>query len=856
MLYKKFLNIKNFFLTVYSTLALIVILMLTLYHFGDARKIIDAKKAFYLNKLKYYAQSENKLEYIQAVLVTLSQTISTDNISTTEIYKNFEKVFKAAGLFHNIGLFDIKGNHLVSIVPVGQIKPPTDRLYFIRALEEKDFVWGEFAVSRSTGKKVIHFAMPVMDKNRNVKYIIVAVPVMERVFPFFHDSNKSKFTLLDENGVIVKSYNEKDEGKKFEYFEELKKGKEIIENKRGNYNFIVKLSLNNKPFCYIVQEQSINIFQILKEERFFNNVVFLLIFFIAGYFFILWITKKFIVEPIQILEQTFTNFNFEKNINIPEKHFLFNELSHLKDSYLTLIDTIKTQHQKIQQEKDFWYNTFNCIQDPFFIVDKDYRIIMANNAFTSTFNIAPNDIQKYHCYEIVHKSGTTVDFCPYKDIIEKSFSSTYELYFDDTKKWFLITYNPINVDGKLIGVSHYLKDITNMKLAEEERLKIERQLLHTQKLESLGVLAGGIAHDFNNILMGILGNVEMALMRKDELPDTVVYNLEVIKSASEKASHLTRQMLAYSGKGKFVIKEIELNKFIRDIFDLIKVSISKKATITLNLKEDEELIINGDPGQIEQVILNLVINANEALEDKEGLITITTGKMYCDQKYFEDTVDGHLRTFNEGEYVFFEVSDTGCGMDKETMSKIFEPFFTTKFKGRGLGLSAILGIVRGHNGAIRVYSEKGKGTSFKILFPAGKKSEKKDVSTVFTSTLKGKTVLIVDDEDLVRQVISKMIEFLGGETILAKDGLECLTKFKENIDKIDIVFLDLTMPGLSGYEVFREIKKIKENIKVILMSGYNEQEISQKLVGRGFAGFIQKPFTIEKLIDTIRKIVI
>jgi len=352
--------------------------------------------------------------------------------------------------------------------------------------------------------------------------------------------------------------------------------------------------------------------------------------------------------------------------------------------------------------------------------------------------------------------------------------------------------------------------------------------------------------------MGILGNVELALMKKEKLPENVVYNLEVIKSASEKASLLTRQLLAYSGKGKFVIKEIELNKFIRDIYDLIKVSISKKATITLNLKEDEELIINGDPGQIEQVILNLVINANEALEDKEGLITITTGKMYCDQKYFEDTVDGHLRTFKEGEYVFFEVTDNGCGMDKETMYKIFEPFFTTKFTGRGLGLSAILGIVRGHNGAIRVYSEKGKGSSFKILFPAAKKSEKNEESKVFTPSLKGKTVLVVDDEDLVRQVVKKMVESFGGETILANDGIDGITKFKENKDKIDIVLLDLTMPGLSGDEIFREIKKIRNNVKVILMSGYNDQEISQKLVGRGFAGFLQKPFTIEQLINKLQ----
>jgi len=417
-----------------------------------------------------------------------------------------------------------------------------------------------------------------------------------------------------------------------------------------------------------------------------------------------------------------------------------------------------------------------------------------------------------------------------------------------------MTFNPIIENDKVIGFIHYLKDITALKVAEEKRINMERQLLQTQKLESLGILAGGVAHDFNNILMGILGNIELALLDKDKLPENVIHNLEVIKNASEKASYLTKQLLAYSGKGKFIIQEIDLNKFIRDIFELLKVSISKKATICLNLKEDEDLIINGDPGQIQQVILNLVINASEALEDKVGLITISTGKIYCDKAYLENTFSGEVSNLKEGEYVFLEVTDTGCGMDKETMSRIFEPFFTTKFTGRGLGLSAILGIVKGHNGAIRVYSEKGKGSSFKVLFPAGTKSEKRaTINPTFVPTLKGATILIVDDENLVLQVASQMIKLLGGKTILANDGREGITKFKENKDKIDFVLLDLTMPDLSGDEVFREIKKIKEDVKVILMSGYNDQEVSQRLVGRGFAGFIQKPFTLDSLQKIFNK---
>jgi len=278
--------------------------------------------------------------------------------------------------------------------------------------------------------------MPVMDKNRTVKYIIVAVPVMEKVLPILHYSNRSKIILLDENGVIVKSFNEKDEGKKFEYFEDIKADKEIIESQWGNYIFTAKISFNNKPFCYLVQEESINTFQILKEEKFFSNLGFLLIIYFANFIFILFFTTKFVVKPIHTIEQTFTNFNFEGDINFPEKILFFKEFSNLKYAYQTLINTIKKQHQKIQQDKDLWYNTLNCIKDPFFIVDTDYRIIMANDAFISTFNISPDAIKNYHCYNVIHKTGTPIDFCPHRNILEKNNSCNFEIYFDDIKNGF------------------------------------------------------------------------------------------------------------------------------------------------------------------------------------------------------------------------------------------------------------------------------------------------------------------------------------------------------------------------------------------------------------------------------------
>jgi PAS domain S-box-containing protein len=257
-------------------------------------------------------------------------------------------------------------------------------------------------------------------------------------------------------------------------------------------------------------------------------------------------------------------------------------------------------------------------------------------------------------------------------------------------------------------------DITERKRAEEERLKLEQQILHAQKLESLGVLAGGIAHDFNNILMAIIGNAELALMKiNKESPATD--NLHRIEQAAARAADLAKQMLAYSGKGKFIIESINLNILLEEMLHMLEVSISKKAVLRLNLHQHLPEV-EGDITQIRQIVMNLVINSSEAIGDKSGVIAISTGCMDCDRSYLKDVwLDENL---TDGLYVYLEVADSGCGMDKETLSKLFDPFFTTKFTGRGLGMAAVLGIVRGHRGAIKVYSEPNRGTTFKILLPA------------------------------------------------------------------------------------------------------------------------------------------
>ncbi len=401
-----------------------------------------------------------------------------------------------------------------------------------------------------------------------------------------------------------------------------------------------------------------------------------------------------------------------------------------------------------------------------------------------------------------------------------------------------LVYGP---DDNLCEIQCTARDINQRKQAEEEKLALERQVQQAQKLESLGVLAGGIAHDFNNLLVGVLGNADLALL--DMSPESPargrILDIEV---AAKRAADLTKQMLAYSGKGKFIVNYIDLQSLIEETVHLLDVSISKKVVIRYDFAESVPPI-EADATQIRQILMNLVVNASEAIGNKSGVVSIRTGAMDCDQAYLDETcLDNDLP---EGTYSYLEVSDTGSGIDDDTVPKIFDPFFTTKFTGRGLGLAAVLGIVRGHKGAIKVYSEPGKGTTFKALFPASQDSAFSPdilVSSKIEAKFENKTILLVDDEETVRAVGRQMLEHLGIEVTTAADGREALELFKQDPDRYDCIILDLTMPHMDGEETFREMRRVRGDILVVLSSGYNEQDLIARFAGKGLAGFIQKPF--------------
>jgi PAS domain S-box-containing protein len=375
-----------------------------------------------------------------------------------------------------------------------------------------------------------------------------------------------------------------------------------------------------------------------------------------------------------------------------------------------------------------------------------------------------------------------------------------------------------------------------------------------QKLESIGLLAGGVAHDFNNLLTGILGNASLAL---DELPDEsrIRPMIENVLLASERAADLTRQLLAYSGKGRFFVQSSDISTLVREIGSLIQSSIPKKVQLRLELADDLPMV-EIDSAQIQQLIMNLVINGAEAIgEDRTGTVVVKTLLRDVDAQYI---ARNHFAVdaVEPGEYVAIQVRDTGCGMDDEVRSHIFDPFFTTKFTGRGLGLAAALGIVRGHKGGIRIETEPGRGTLFEVLLPAGAARQQQAKPAELQTELRGAgAVLVVDDEDLVRNIARTALEHYGYTVLEAENGREGVRLFRQFSQDICLVLLDMMMPVMAGNEALHEIRRIRADVPVIASSGYSESVAKERFGGRGLAAFLQKPYSARVLADCVKKVI-
>ncbi len=399
--------------------------------------------------------------------------------------------------------------------------------------------------------------------------------------------------------------------------------------------------------------------------------------------------------------------------------------------------------------------------------------------------------------------------------------------------------------GHVVSLNAIGRDVTETRRVEEAQRKLEENIRQMHKLESLGILAGGIAHDFNNLLTTILGNASLARI-ETQAGRSPLAMIKQMEQTALRASELTQQMLDYSGKGSFEVRPICLSEIAGDMTFLLESSISKKAELILEFPPDIPAI-EADASQIRQVVMNLVLNASEALVEGKGVITVGTGFRHCDRHFLNRSIFSEYIAV--GDYIYLRVKDTGLGISESNLKNIFDPFFTTKFTGRGLGLPVVLGIVRGHNGTIIVESQPNEGTEFVVLFPASDKPAVYIEDLVDEDGLQASgTILVIDDESSILEMATQILGSAGFRVITAMNGREGLSRFEENKQVIDAVLLDFTMPEMDGEETLLELRQQRPDLYVVLSSGYSEKHASRRFQDVKPDAFLQKPYRANELI--------
>jgi len=499
--------------------------------------------------------------------------------------------------------------------------------------------------------------------------------------------------------------------------------------------------------------------------------------------------------------------------------------------------SLKDSHMALVKSTEQIGNILESLNEGFFAFDREWKCTYVNEKGAALAGSPREELLGKTLEELVpsavggreraelHRAGT------------ENTPIQFEHYHEPLDAWFEVSACPSRD-----GIAVFLRDVS-------ERKRFQERFQQTQKLESLGLLAGGIAHDFNNLLTGIIGNTSIVL---DDLPpqSPTRTSLQDVANAAGRASALTQQLLAYAGKGRFVVEPLDLSALVRETSNLIKTSIPMTVELRLQLAPDLPAI-EGDASQIQQLVMNLVLNGAEAIEEgKTGLVVVTTGLQIVDEAYMQQVLTRDEIT--PGKYVTLDVTDTGCGMTDATVARIFDPFFTTKFAGRGLGLAAATGIVRGHRGVLKVHSVPGKGSSFRILFPATERHPVRGQRDFSEEDLKGSgMILVIDDEEIVRRTAKSALEHYGYTVIVAESGPEGL-ELLARTDAVTLVVLDMTMPLMSGEDTLKQLRALRPDLPVILSSGYNEVEATRTLSAKGLVGFVQKPYAPSRLAEQVK----
>jgi two-component system, cell cycle sensor histidine kinase and response regulator CckA len=511
----------------------------------------------------------------------------------------------------------------------------------------------------------------------------------------------------------------------------------------------------------------------------------------------------------------------------------------------------KGEYAIIQAKKN-WERTFDAVPDLISIIDTNHTITRVNKAMAERCGHTPEEMIGLKCHEVMHGTSDPPALCPHVKMMQDGLTHSKESDEKRLNGSFDITVSPLhNAEGQITACVHVARDITVRKRLEEERQLLEQQFQQTQKLESLGVLAGGIAHDFNNILAIIMGYCSLTKMDYEDAEK----HIPEIEKAAERAAALCKQMLAYAGKASLTQTQVNTWMLVDEMVTMLKTTIQQNVVIKPELGTDIPFIM-ADASQLRQVVMNLIINAAEAIGDAEGEIEVKLAK--AEFKAEQPEKDHLGSTIPAGRYICFEVTDNGCGMDDETRRKIFEPFYTTKFAGRGLGMSAVLGIIKAHNGALQLESRLGHGTTFKVYLPVQisisetEEAQQKAASEPWHGS---GMILLAEDEAQVKSIAMAMLQKLGFNVLDAADGKEALELYQQNAADITLVVTDMGMPVMNGYELFNKLKQLDPKLPIIISSGFGEGDIGSKIPVESIAGMINKPYSFEHLREVLKGVV-
>ncbi len=522
-------------------------------------------------------------------------------------------------------------------------------------------------------------------------------------------------------------------------------------------------------------------------------------------------------------------------------------VAYLADVTWEIIAGKKAEDELHRSIRD-WENTFNAVNAAIWILDKDQKIVRTNRVAEEMFQVNAHEILGCQCWTVAHGCNHQIEDCPIPLAKKSKCRESMEIQMGEN--WFEVVVDPILADdNEYLGAVHIVTDITKRKNEEEEKEKLQQQLLQSQKMEAVGRLAGGVAHDFNNMLGVIIGYAELTM--RDLQPETKVFNnLTEVHEAANRSVNLVRQLLAFARRQTAVPKILDLNDTVGGLLSMIRRLIGEDIDLVWVPGANIHLI-KIDPAQLDQVLANLCVNARDAITGV-GKITVQTKNVSIDEAYSNKHAG-----FIPGEYVMLAVSDDGCGMGEETVNYIFEPFFTTKedSKGTGLGLATVYGIVKQNAGFINVYSEPGQGTTFKLYFPRSEEVPRIAQTHVEPTLKKGnETVLLVEDEETILRLSADILTNFGYTVLSAKTPKEALALVETHPADIHLLITDVVMPEMNGKELADKIVHLKPAIKIMYMSGYTSDIIIHRGVLQENVHFLQKPFTIDSITTKVREV--